>query len=71
VSDESNGEGIQIAFNASFYKLTTLTDGGIRISFDVSLSELQSVIQLPALEGRLLQVGVVPIPRRRRNQDES
>ena len=53
---------IGITFKASFAKLSTLSDGGIRIAFDISLSELQSALKLPSLRDRVLQVAIVPEP---------
>jgi hypothetical protein len=49
-------------FRAQFHKLQTLTDGGLRLSLDLSLSELQKVVRLPSLSGMVLQVVIVPEP---------
>jgi hypothetical protein len=55
------------SFRANFHKLQTLTDGGLRLSLDLSLSELQKVIGLPSMAGQVLQVVIVPEP----SQDEA
>lgn len=65
-------EDVALAFKGSFTKLTTLVDGGIRISFDVSLSEIKEVVRLPSLTGRPLAIAIIPEPRKSRlNRDES
>lgn len=48
-----------ITFNATFNKITSLVDGGIRISFDVSENELEQVLKLIKIKNSNLQIAVV------------
>jgi hypothetical protein len=51
-----------ITFQAYFNKATTVIDGGIRVSFDLSQDQAQAMIELIRLQGKLLQIAVIPVP---------
>lgn len=55
-----NDQGL--TFQAIFCKATTLTDGGWRVSFDLSEDAAKEVSILTQLRGSVLQVAVIPIP---------
>lgn len=57
--DSMANEGI--TFQAIFQKLTTLVDGGYRITLDVSQNEAKNLFTLSQLRTSLLQVAVLPI----------
>lgn len=52
----------EIAFNAAVYKVQTLVDSGIRISFDLSENEIVAMAQLAECQrdGVVLAVTCVP-----------
>jgi len=50
-----------IALQGVLVKAATTIDGGWRITFDVSADEGRAVLQLSALRGALLQLGIVAI----------
>ena len=51
-----------VSITASLFRITTTTDGGWRISFDVPQSENQQVMQLSEFRNLLLQIGIVVVP---------
>jgi hypothetical protein len=57
--DEPFADETGITFGACLYKITTLVDGGVRVSFDIPETQLQTVLKLASLRGQYLQVGVV------------
>jgi hypothetical protein len=48
-----------INFTAIIYKIQTLIDGGWRVTFDVSDSDLKNLLALSELRQELLNVNVV------------
>ena len=50
-----------ITFTSTINRITTLVDGGWRISFDVPDSESGQVIALAQLRKTLIQVGLVAV----------
>lgn len=52
-----------ITFQAIFYKAQTVIDGGIRISLDISPDQAQAMVELIKLQGRILEVAIVPHPK--------
>lgn len=59
---ENESDPVGITFKAHFARLSTLADGGVRVSFDISLSELTEAVKLPKLGQRVLQVAIIPEP---------
>jgi len=56
-------ESNHIAFQAIFSKATTIIDGSIRISLDLTPDQAQAMIDLIRLQGRILEVAIVPHPK--------
>lgn len=48
-----------IAFDGTLYKVTTLIDGGLRVSFDAPQSEMESVAALMKLVSENVKVVVM------------
>lgn len=59
-----------ITLNAIFVRATTTSDGGWRISFDVSSDEARSVLQLSQMRDSLLQLGILPVDAYDEESDE-
>jgi len=55
-------EGIE--FKAILNKVQSTTDGGWRITLDVSDDEAEKVLEMNKHRRDILQVAVIPIPRR-------
>ncbi len=51
-----------ITFAATFYKATTLVDGGLRISLDLPAHEAKVLVELMKIKKRVLEVAIVPHP---------
>lgn len=54
-------DDIGITFLGTFYKASTLIDGGWRISFDVDAQQAAKVVQLSAIKDSLLQFAIIPV----------
>jgi hypothetical protein len=50
---------MQTSFLAIVYKITTLADGGWRISFDVPMTERANIMELSKMFKKIVQLGVV------------
>jgi hypothetical protein len=52
-----------VSFQAIFYKAQTVVDGSLRISLDLSPDQAQSMVDLIKLQGRILEVAIIPHPK--------
>lgn len=52
-----------ISFQAIFNKATTVIDGSLRISLDLTPDQAQAMVDLIRLQGRILEVAIVPHPK--------
>lgn len=52
-----------VTFQAIFYKAQTVVDGSLRISLDLSPDQAQSMVDLIKLQGRILEVAIIPHPK--------
>lgn len=52
---------IGITFLGTFFKASTLIDGGWRVSFDVDSQQAAKVVQLSVIKDSLLQFAIVPV----------
>jgi hypothetical protein len=62
VSEENQTE-VGITFKAHFARFATQADGALRVSFDLSPNEAQSVLKLLKVQGQSLQVAIIPEPK--------
>lgn len=53
------GEKMGITFQAILNKITTTVDGGWRVSFDVSASDSEAMLELAKLRDTTLQIGII------------
>lgn len=58
----NDSDSKHVTFQAVFNKAQTVIDGGLRISFDLSPDQAQAMIDLIRLQGRVLEVAIVPHP---------
>jgi hypothetical protein len=56
-----------VSFQAIFYKAQTVVDGSLRISLDLSPDQAQSMVDLIKLQGRILEVAIIPHPKGTKN----
>jgi len=54
-------DDIGITFLGTFFKASTLIDGGWRISFDVDSNQANKIVQLSTIKDSLLQFAIVPV----------
>lgn len=59
MADETTDIGI--TFLGTFFKASTLIDGGWRVSFDVDSQQAAKVVQLSVIKDSLLQFAIVPV----------
>ena len=59
MKDASN----HISFQAIFSKATTIIDGSLRISLDLTPDQAQAMVDLIRLQGRILEVAIIPHPK--------
>ena len=52
---------IGITFLGTFFKASTLIDGGWRVSFDLDAKQATEIAKVSALHGSLLQFAIVPV----------
>lgn len=53
-----------ISFQAIFNKAQTTVDGGLRIALDLDTSQAQAMVDLIRLQGRTLEVAIIPHPQK-------
>jgi hypothetical protein len=58
-----NADSEHISFQAIFNKATTVIDGSLRISLDLTPDQAQAMVDLIRLQGRILEVAIVPHPK--------
>lgn len=61
MDDLSDQSSKAVTFLGSFFKASTLIDGGWRVSFDVDAQQAAKVVQLSVLKDKLLQFAIIPI----------
>lgn len=54
-------DDIGITFLGTFYKASTLVEGGWRLSVDVDSQQASKIIQLSAIKDSLLQFAIIPV----------
>lgn len=65
----TKNEDVGITFLGTFFKASTLIDGGWRISFDIDSEQAAKVVQLSTLKDSLLQFAIIPIEARAAKQE--
>lgn len=60
---EETNEECGITFKAHFARFATQADGAVRLSLDLSPSEVNAVLRVLSFKDRVFQVAMIPEPK--------